>query len=151
MKLSIPPSLSRSPSLPFPSSLTSPPPSPFVSLSLSQERIRSAQLETSIRKTDELLYHMIPKSIADMLRNGQPPLSTCQEFDSVSILFSDIVSFTPMCSRLAPMQVVCVLNSMCIAYDRLCEKHNVYKVGSEWHSSRVCILVYPCMYMSVYA
>ena len=71
---------------------------------------------------------MIPKSIADKLRSGQPPLSTCQEFDSVSILFSDIVSFTPMCTRLGPMQVVCVLNSMCTAYDRLCEKYNVYKV-----------------------
>ena len=39
-----------------------------------QERIRSAQLETSIRKTDELLYHMMPKTIADKLRNGEPPL-----------------------------------------------------------------------------
>lgn len=93
-----------------------------------QEKIRSAQLETSIKKTDELLYQMIPKLIADKLRNGEPPLSTCQEFESVSILFSDIVSFTPMCSRLAPMEVVCVLNSVCTAYDRLCEKHNVYKV-----------------------
>ncbi|CAI8042962.1 Soluble guanylate cyclase 88E, partial [Geodia barretti] len=101
---------------------------PELNIAFSQERIRSAQLETSIKKTDELLYQMIPKSIADKLRSGQPPLSTCQEFNSVSILFSDIVSFTPMCTRLGPMQVVCVLNSMCTAYDRLCEKYNVYKV-----------------------
>ena len=97
-------------------------------LSFSQERIRSAQLETSIKKTDELLYQMIPKSIADKLRNGEPPLNTCQEYDSVSILFSDIVSFTPMCSRLSAMDVVCVLNSVCTAYDKLCVKHRVYKV-----------------------
>ena len=33
-----------------------------------------------------------------------------------------------MCSRLKPMEVVCVLNSMYVAYDKLCEKHLVYKV-----------------------
>ena len=99
-----------------------------MKLSFSQERIRSAQLETSIKKTDELLYQMIPKSIADKLRNGVPPLNTCQEYDSVSILFSDIVSFTPMCSRLSAMNVVCVLNAVCTAYDKLCVKHRVYKV-----------------------
>ena len=93
-----------------------------------QEKIRSAQLEESIQRTDQLLYQMIPKPIADQLRNGETPLNTCQEFPSVSILFSDIVSFTPMCSRLRPMEVVCVLNAMYVAFDQLCEKHHVYKV-----------------------
>ncbi len=71
---------------------------------------------------------MIPKPIADQLRNGETPLNTCREFDNVSVLFSDIVSFTPMCSRLRPMEVVCVLNAMCVAFDKLCEQHGVYKV-----------------------
>ena len=93
-----------------------------------QEKIRSTQLEESIQRTDQLLYQMIPKPIADKLRNGETPLNTCQEFQSVSILFSDIVSFTPMCSRLRPMEVVCVLNAMYVAFDQLCEKHHVYKV-----------------------
>ena len=93
-----------------------------------QEKIRSAQLEESIQQTDRLLFQMIPKPIADQLRNGETPLNTCREFSSVSILFSDIVSFTPMCSRLHPMEVVCVLNAMYVAFDRLCEIHHVYKV-----------------------
>ena len=115
-----------------------------------QERIRSAQLETSIKKTDELLYQMIPKSIADKLRNGQPPLDTCQEFESVSIMFSDIVSFTPMCSRLEPMQVVCVLNEMCMSYDKLCERHNVYKVLCVCVSVCVGTCTCSCVYLHVY-
>lgn len=101
---------------------------PELSLALSQEKIRSAQLEDSIQKTDQLLYQMIPKPIADQLRNGETPLNTCQVLPSVSVLFSDIVSFTPMCSRLRPMEVVCVLNAMYVAFDQLCEKHHVYKV-----------------------
>ena len=85
---------------------------------------------------------MIPKSIADKLRNGVSPLNTCQEFESVSILFSDIVSFTPMCSRLSAMDVVCVLNSVCTAYDRLCVKHRVYKVVTVAQSIDTRILLY---------
>ena len=101
---------------------------------LLQEKIRSAQLEESIKRTDELLYQMIPKPIADQLRNGETPLNTCQEFKSVSILFSDIVSFTPMCTRLRPMEVVCVLNAMYVAFDKLCEVHHVYKVCGQYCS-----------------
>ena len=40
--------------------------------------IRTRQLEDSIQKTDELLYHMIPKVIADKLRKGETPLNTCK-------------------------------------------------------------------------
>ena len=80
---------------------------------------------------------MIPKPIADQLRSGETPLNTCREFDNVSVLFSDIVSFTPMCSRLRPMEVVCVLNAMCVAFDQLCDKHGVYKV--------VCVCVCMCV------
>ena len=94
-----------------------------------QEKIRSAQLEESIQQTDRLLFHLIPKPIADKLRNGETPLNTCREFSCVSILFSDIVSFTPMCSRIHPMEVVCVLNAMYVAFDKLCEIHHVYKVS----------------------
>lgn len=95
-----------------------------------KEKIRTAQLEESIQQTDRLLFQMIPKPIADQLRRGETPLNTCREFSSVSILFSDIVSFTPMCSRLHPMEVVCVLNALYVAYDELCEEHSVYKVRS---------------------
>ena len=115
----------------------------------SQEKIRTKQLEDSIQKTDELIYQMIPKQIADKLRNGETPLNTCkvkrlivfcsiifkffshfQVFTSVSILFSDIVSFTPMCARLRPMEVVSLLNAMYVAFDNLCEVHHVYKVST---------------------
>ena len=78
---------------------------------------------------------MIPKPIADQLRSGETPLNTCREFEHVSVLFSDIVSFTPMCSRLRPMEVVCVLNAMCVAFDALCDVHGVYKVSYSPHHS----------------
>ena len=50
-----------------------------------QEQIRTKQLEDSINKTDELIYQMIPKQIADKLRNGETPLNTCQVSKIVSL------------------------------------------------------------------
>lgn len=53
----------------------------------------------------------------------------CQMFDSVSILFSDVVTFTEICSRITPMEVVSMLNGMYSIFDTLTERNNVYKVS----------------------
>ncbi len=50
-------------------------------------------------------------------------------FTGVTILFSDVVGFTSICSGLTPMQVVDMLNGMYSTFDKLTEKHRVYKVG----------------------
>ncbi|KAK6625789.1 Soluble guanylate cyclase 88E [Polyplax serrata] len=106
-----------------------------LKLALDQEQSKSKKLEESMRKldeemkrTDELLYQMIPKQVADRLRAGENPIDTCQIFDSVSILFSDVVSFTEICSRIAPMEVVSMLNAMYSIFDTLTERNRVYKV-----------------------
>lgn len=52
-----------------------------------------------------------------------------QMFDSVSILFSDIVTFTEICSRITPMEVVSMLNAMYSIFDELTERNEVYKVN----------------------
>nr|XP_012147275.1 PREDICTED: soluble guanylate cyclase 88E isoform X3 [Megachile rotundata] len=105
-----------------------------LKLALDQEQLKSKKLEESMRKldeemkrTDELLYQMIPKQVADRLRNGESPIDTCEMFDSVSILFSDVVTFTEICSRITPMEVVSMLNAMYSLFDTLTERNRVYK------------------------
>ncbi|KAL9888609.1 guanylyl cyclase at 88E isoform 1-T5 [Glossina fuscipes fuscipes] len=106
-----------------------------LKLALDQEQQKSKKLEESMRKldeemrrTDELLYQMIPKQVADRLRRGENPIDTCEMFDSVSILFSDVVTFTEICSRITPMEVVSMLNAMYSIFDTLTERNSVYKV-----------------------
>ncbi|XP_037823993.1 soluble guanylate cyclase 88E isoform X1 [Lucilia sericata] len=106
-----------------------------LKLALDQEQQKSKKLEESMRKldeemrrTDELLYQMIPKQVADRLRRGENPIDTCEMFDCVSILFSDVVTFTEICSRITPMEVVSMLNAMYSIFDTLTERNSVYKV-----------------------
>lgn len=56
-----------------------------LKLALDQEQQKSKKLVKSVKKldeerrrTDELLYQMIPKQVADQLRNGENPVNTCQ-------------------------------------------------------------------------
>ncbi|OXA43794.1 Soluble guanylate cyclase 88E [Folsomia candida] len=51
-----------------------------------------------------------------------------QTFDSVSILFTDVVNFTDICSVITPLQVVSMLNHIYFLFDQLCERNGVYKV-----------------------
>lgn len=68
-----------------------------LELMFEREELRSDELETSLkladswkRQGDELLYSMIPKSVGERLRVGDSPLSTCQNFEEVSIVFCEL-------------------------------------------------------------
>lgn len=106
-----------------------------LKLALDQEKQKSKALEESMKKldvemkrTDQLLYQMIPKKIADRLRSGEPVMNLCEVVPSCTILFSDVVGFTSTCSLLTPMEVVSMLNRMYTNFDKSLEIHNVYKV-----------------------
>ena len=59
-----------------------------------------------------------------------------QVFPDVTILFSDVVGFTRICSHITPMQVVSMLNTMYTLFDTLSEKHRVFKV---------CVCIFPLL------
>ncbi|KAL5014772.1 hypothetical protein ScPMuIL_009042 [Solemya velum] len=78
------------------------------------------------KRTDCLLYEMLPQKVADKLRDGQ--VVDAEKYESATILFSDIVTFTDMASMCEPMDVVGVLNQLFKRFDYLTTKHLVYKV-----------------------
>ncbi|XP_066513238.1 guanylate cyclase soluble subunit beta-2-like isoform X1 [Hoplias malabaricus] len=91
-----------------------------------QLRQLSQHLEQEKQKTDNLLYAMLPKHVANQLKEGKRV--DAGEFKECTILFSDVVTFTTICSQCEPIQIVNMLNSMYLRFDRLTTVHNVYKV-----------------------
>ncbi|XP_045483815.1 soluble guanylate cyclase 89Da-like [Harmonia axyridis] len=84
-------------------------------------------LEQWKEKGDDLLYSMIPKTVADRLRSGTSALDTCESFDAVSILFCEIVGLSSETVKDA-MDVVSTMNSVFSCFDSLMDTCHVYKV-----------------------
>ncbi|KAM6945328.1 guanylate cyclase soluble subunit beta-2 [Aplochiton taeniatus] len=89
-------------------------------------RILSRNLEAEKKKTETLLYAMLPRHVANQLKEGKRV--EAGEFDVCTILFSDVVTFTNICADCEPIQIVNMLNSMYSKFDRLTSVHDVYKV-----------------------
>uniref|UniRef100_A0A673ILA1 guanylate cyclase n=1 Tax=Sinocyclocheilus rhinocerous TaxID=307959 RepID=A0A673ILA1_9TELE len=93
----------------------------------------SKHLEEEKQKTENLLYAMLPKHVANQLKEGKRV--EAGEFEECTVLFSDVVTFTNICSECEPIQIVSMLNSivsmlnsMYLKFDRLTTVHNVYNV-----------------------
>ncbi|XP_055617436.1 soluble guanylate cyclase 89Db-like isoform X1 [Toxorhynchites rutilus septentrionalis] len=107
-----------------------------LDLMCEREEKRAEELETSLaladswkRQGDELLYSMIPRSIAERLREGQNPLETCQSFEEVTVLFADIQeSLMSDDSIKYAMTTVNTLNAAFSAFDELIQSPMAYKV-----------------------
>ncbi|XP_064185978.1 guanylate cyclase soluble subunit beta-2 [Anguilla rostrata] len=89
-------------------------------------RILSRNLEVEKKKTETLLYAMLPHHVANQLKEGKKVESG--EFKVCTILFSDVVTFTNICAACEPIQIVNMLNLMYSKFDRLTSVHDVYKV-----------------------
>ncbi|XP_027960573.1 guanylate cyclase soluble subunit beta-2-like [Eumetopias jubatus] len=89
-------------------------------------RVLSKHLAIEKKKTETLLYAMLPKHVANQLKEGKKVAAG--EFKTCTILFSDVVTFTNICAACQPIQIVKMLNSMYSKFDRLTSVHEVYKV-----------------------
>jgi PAS domain S-box-containing protein len=77
-------------------------------------------------KSDQLLLNILPEPIAHRLKQDQSAIA--ESFDEVSILFADLVNFTPLSSRLAPTELVDLLNRIFSNFDELAASFGLEKI-----------------------
>ncbi len=78
------------------------------------------------QKSQELLLNILPREIAAILRSEQRTIA--DHFDGASILFADLVGFTPLTASLAPVEMVNLLNMIVSHFDDLVEKYDLEKI-----------------------
>jgi len=97
-------------------------------------------LRVEREKSERLLLNILPEAIAEQLkqnlwnfredafpkRNGNTLIA--EQFDEVTIMFADIVGFTPLSARISPHELVNLLNEIFSTFDQLAEKHGLEKI-----------------------
>ena len=87
---------------------------------------RTAELNLEKMKSDELLHAILPDQIANELRDGVHSIG--QDFDDVTILFSDIVEFTKTSSGHTAAEIVDALNELFTLFDKRAQRSGVEKI-----------------------
>ncbi len=78
------------------------------------------------RENQRLLLNVLPARIADRLKRQEGIIA--ERFEDVSVMFADIVSFTPLSASLPPAELVEMLNGVFCAFDELVERRSLEKI-----------------------
>jgi class 3 adenylate cyclase len=78
------------------------------------------------RENERLLLNVLPASIANKLKQQVGIIA--ERFDDVSVLFADIVGFTPLSARLSPTELIDSLNRVFSGFDELADLHKLEKI-----------------------
>uniref|UniRef100_UPI00286C53A4 adenylate/guanylate cyclase domain-containing protein n=1 Tax=Armatimonas sp. TaxID=1872638 RepID=UPI00286C53A4 len=101
-------------------------------LSLVQERLSRETflvnflLEQERAKSDTLLHNILPTVIVHRLKES--PATIADRIPATTVLFADIVNFTPLAAQLSAEQIVALLNEVFSAFDTLAQKYGLEKI-----------------------
>jgi len=85
-----------------------------------------ALLRSEQAKSENLLLNILPRDIAAILKNQSRTIA--DHYPEASVLFADMVGFTPLSASLAPVEVVELLNEAFSFFDSLLDKYDVEKI-----------------------
>jgi adenylate cyclase len=92
--------------------------------------VRNNQAEAAIsrerERSDRLLANILPDAISARLKRDEHPIA--DQFEEVTVLFADLVGFTPFAARHTPAEVVNLLNTLFYAFDDMVERRGLEKI-----------------------
>lgn len=87
---------------------------------------KSGDIVGEKQKTEQMLYQLVPRFVADRLKRNEPIIP--QQYECVTIYFSDIINFEKYANILSPVDLVQLLNSLYFAFDSIIENFDVHKI-----------------------
>jgi len=83
-------------------------------------------LKSEHERAESLLLNILPGSIAERLKAS--PTTIADQFTAASVLFADVVDFTPRAEHLPPAEVVGLLDRLFSHFDTLAERYDLEKI-----------------------
>jgi class 3 adenylate cyclase len=91
-----------------------------------RQRATRAALEREEQKSQDLLANVFPHPVIPRLRAGEAPIA--DQFADVTVVFVDMVEFTPLAERLGPKRTVLLLNDLFQRFDQAAHRYGVEKI-----------------------
>jgi len=91
-----------------------------------REKRYLARIEFEKARADALLNAILPGKIVARLAGGETVIA--DRFDDVSILFADIVGFTPLAARTPPGELLRRLGALFSCFDEIADRHGIEKI-----------------------
>jgi adenylate cyclase len=100
----------------------------FTTLALFAKQRQDAlvALRAAQEQAENLLLNILPQSIANRLKAS--PQTIADQFTAASILFADVVDFTPRAEHLPAGEVVGILDDLFSCFDILVERYRLEKI-----------------------
>jgi len=98
----------------------------FLEQVLRESYLRRELLNREHARSEGLLLNILPKPIADRLKDGAGTIA--DSFAEVTVMFADIVGFTPLTARSTPQETVAMLNKIFSRFDRLAGERGLEKI-----------------------
>lgn len=85
-----------------------------------------AQRNFYAERSERLLLNILPREISEALKVEHHTIAA--QHDNASILFADVVGFTPMAATMTPLELVDLLNEVFQCFDVLVERYDLEKI-----------------------
>ncbi len=87
---------------------------------------KNVELEAAHERSEQLLLNVLPEPIAQRLKSGERTIA--DYYESVTVLFADIVGFTNVSANTTPERLVEGLNTLFVRFDELARKYGLEKI-----------------------
>jgi adenylate cyclase len=84
-----------------------------------------SRIDAEKARAEGLLHQVLPGPIVRRLKRGQ---HIADHHDAVTVVFADIVGFTPLAAKLSPAELVELLDAIFTAFDAAAVEHGVEKI-----------------------